>query len=616
MSFGFAVRVDPRGAEFRVAAAGAALVSGPVADGPLAAIVAGRLHYRADARAAIGGEAAAFAGPDGDARLALALYAQRGAAGLAALEGDFALAVWDGRRRLLLARRDPLGAYPLFWRRLDDGLALATALPLLPGADAAAIDAEHVADYLAVPGLVGEFAAERTAYRDIRRVLPDAVTTLAPDGDARRGHGRDWPARMVSPRSVAEAGAALAAALAASVRERHGRRTAAHCSGGVDSSAVALLAARQGGPVAALSLVYDRLAALARERPYLDAALAAGGDTLAPRRVAADDLLYYDDLDDPPPHDEPFPGLVALRLDRALVAEAAAAGADALLTGQGGDDFFAPMPHHIADDLRRLRLAAAWREARRWADARGSTPWRILRLAGLDHVLPALTLGPLGRALGFARARPLERLDAWSLPNWIDPGFARGHRLPDRLAAAARAERRRAASVPLALALAGIERRVGDPARFLLAAPAGMALAHPFLDPRVVALGLGCVARLRPDPAQAKPVPAAAFRGLVPDAILDRRDKRSFNEVHYLGLARNRARAAALASDPAADPLACLDRAVLAAALDRAALGGADPFQLRALDATLSLMTWFRREAAWRRRAAPIARTFVAPATD
>jgi asparagine synthase (glutamine-hydrolysing) len=616
--FGFVVRLAADGgATFEVMPPGAALVSGPVATGDGAAVLAGRLHYRADAAARLGLGAADFAGPDGDARLALALHARYGAEGLAALEGDFAVVVWDGRARRLVARRDPFGAYPLFHAGAAGGVAVATSPSLLPAPHAAGIDLDHVADYLAVPGLVGEFARERTAYAGIARVKPDAVLTLAAAGAA-YSPARPWQARAEDPGTddIAAAAEMVRARLAAAAAERLGARTAAHVSGGLDSSAVALLAlAAPGAPrIEALSLAYARLPSLAQERAYVEVALAAGAPRLSAHRVAADDLLYYDDLDAPPPHDEPYPGLVALRLDRALTAAAAGLGADALLTGQGGDDLFAPMPHHIADLLRRGRWLGAWREAGRWAKARGSTPRRIMTLAGFAHLGPAWRHGRLGRALGFAGPRPLARLDSWTLPDWIDRDFARRHRLGERMAEAAAAERRRAAETTLALALAGIERRVGDPARFLVAAPSGIALAHPFLDPRVVGLGLGIARRIALPPAPAKPVLAAATAGLVPDAIRLRRDKRSFNEVHYLGLARNRARIAALAADPGADPLGAIDRLRLAAAIETAALGAADPAQLRALDATLALMTWLKHEARWRRRAGTPARTLSLPA--
>ena len=90
------------------------------------------------------------------------------------------------------------------------------------------------------------------------------------------------------------------------------------------------------------------------------------------------------------------------------------------------------------------------------------------------------------------------------------------------------------------LALHSIERRVGDRYRIVLAAPKGIALSHPFLDPRVVSFALGLQQKGFPPSEQTKPVLAEAMRDVLPPNILNRRDKRSFNEVYYLGLSRNR----------------------------------------------------------------------------
>ena len=62
------------------------------------------------------------------AELALGCYQRAGISGLAQLEGDFAVVVWDGRRRRFVARRDPFGACSLFWTRAGGTTAFATGL--------------------------------------------------------------------------------------------------------------------------------------------------------------------------------------------------------------------------------------------------------------------------------------------------------------------------------------------------------------------------------------------------------------------------------------------------------------------------------------------------------
>ncbi len=87
----------------------------------------GRLHYRDDLIASLKPAGRRLQSLD-DASLALEAYRRHGLAGLERLEGTFALAVWDARAGLLVARRDLLGGFPLFLARSGCRVALGTSL--------------------------------------------------------------------------------------------------------------------------------------------------------------------------------------------------------------------------------------------------------------------------------------------------------------------------------------------------------------------------------------------------------------------------------------------------------------------------------------------------------
>ncbi|WP_413803512.1 asparagine synthase (glutamine-hydrolyzing) [Streptomyces iranensis] len=62
----------------------------------------------------------------GDTEVVLRAYAEWGEAVADHLDGMFAFAVWDERKRRLLLVRDRLGVKPLFWAAVDGGLAFAS----------------------------------------------------------------------------------------------------------------------------------------------------------------------------------------------------------------------------------------------------------------------------------------------------------------------------------------------------------------------------------------------------------------------------------------------------------------------------------------------------------
>ncbi len=109
-----------------------------------------------------------------DAALARACYRLEGIEGLCRLEGDFTLVCYDRTTQQLMALRDPMGAYPLFWMQQGETMALSTSIrplaDLMPNLE---LDPGYTADFLSFPT---EFCAQlplpHTAYRGIQRLMP------------------------------------------------------------------------------------------------------------------------------------------------------------------------------------------------------------------------------------------------------------------------------------------------------------------------------------------------------------------------------------------------------------------------------------------------------------
>ena len=559
----------------------------------LGVVCLGRLFYRDDLRAQCPGLPATGTA----AELILGTYRLKGEAGLEWLEGEFAFVLWKRADGTAVAMRDPVGSYALFWSAEHGRVALATSPSALGRRSGTVLDLDFVADYLTRPTLaLGEPADERTAASGVQRVLPGKILNLRPDGSVTARSYWDWTRRIPDPgsRDTKVLAQQMNALLRPAVRERLDEPVASHVSGGMDSSAIAIVAqdwldARGAGSVQGLSLVYRKLASLTGETRYVDLACGARAG-IVPQAIDADDILTYDGFCEEMAFDEPYPVVAGIARDRALLAAAKDAGARTVLSGDGGDDVCEVLPFHIANELRAGRWWSAYRAASARAHAYVTDPWSVLQQYGSEHVLPLSWL-TRSRAVALKGSGPASRLPVGP---WVRPEFARRYDLAGRRLAQTRRAFRSGGDVAISAALFAIQCKVGDAVRWALASPAGMWLSHPFRDPRLLLFGLGVRQRqYRQDPQLQKPILASAMRGVLPPDIADRRGKSNFNEVYFRGLNRNLATLQRFVARPEIEALGIFDVPALQKAVRTAALGAVwTPHGLLQLDLALSLAYW------------------------
>ena len=390
----------------------------PVSDGRRALVFDGRIDNREDLRARL--SLPSIADLD-DAALALSAFARFGEAAADAIDGDFALVLWDAPERRLIAARDGLGVRPLHWTRLGQRVVVASDISQLMAAigTVPSPDERSVADLLA-----GRPAAdERTLFRGIQRVPPGSVIVVDGEHVVCR---RYWRPSAVPPdpsRSDADYADECRALLQDAVRARIAGpdRPAVFFSGGVDSSIVLTLAtsiARHAGtpePVA-ISLAFDDPAAdetryqrtLVRELGVARAA--APPDAVDPQALRCQAARRFT-----------LPDLPSDFAGRRLRTVAKAEGARFAVTGAGADVLFGGSVHRYADLLARGRIVSVLKEfARdRTVDSAGWSRTALLT-AGLWPLIPAPHRARLRRA-----ARRVNGLDAersWlRLPHELPP---------------------------------------------------------------------------------------------------------------------------------------------------------------------------------------------------
>jgi len=574
------------------------------------AVLVGRLRYRSDLLALLGS-----AEPANHAGLAAAAYRHWGEEGLGRLEGDYALVIWDLRRDLFIGTRDPMGGYPLFWTRTSDLFAFGNRLHILwKLARGPALDLDHAAHFLMLPrASSNELPIENTAYSHINRVLPGAFVSYCPPTQRleRRSYW-NWLERLVEPRTDREdeISRRYGSLLGDAVRERIDGPTGAHFSGGMDSTAVALIARNlieaggDGAKLPVFSLLFDHYRDLADEVALLEDVLRQERGLVA-HRIPAGDMVAFRIFFDPPPHAEPWPWLSWSETDFALEDAAMRAGLATLLTGHGADEMVAVPPYYLADLLGRGRVFAARAEALRWAGALGRNWWSILRRYGMALLLPVWLQPGLGALFhgGFA---PWAKMNHFTIPPWIRRGFARRYDLRGRALENIRRIYSACRPFGLSLALAAIANRTGASTRWYHAAPGGLSTAHPFLDPRLLCHCLGFRARFQPSPEKEKAVLAEAVRDVLPRNILERRRKGHFNEPVFRGLAQALPRLEALIRTSPLDGMGILDTTALVECLHAAALGiGGDAAIISRLHLTLSFVLWLSKQEEWLRDEEP-----------
>lgn len=164
------------------------------------------------------------------------------------LLGDYAFAIWDVGRRMLFCARDHIGAKPLYYARTARGFAFASAVEgvlAAPGVSGE-LDEGRVVAHLTE---IGSATTHRTFFKAVRKLPPGCSIVVAGSADAaspqRHWRPEDVPeARPASDEAWAEEFLALYRE-AVRDRLRGAGPVGTHLSGGLDSSSVTVLAARE-----------------------------------------------------------------------------------------------------------------------------------------------------------------------------------------------------------------------------------------------------------------------------------------------------------------------------------------------------------------------------------
>ena len=347
---------------------------------------------------------------DSDSEVLLAAFEAWGERCVQRFNGMWAFVIWDRQARRLFASRDRFGEKPFYYVVRDGGFWFASEIKALLAAG--------VAERRVNPAAVADFAVDRvsdhtcdTFFANVRQLGPASSAWL--DGDTLRS-ARYWALPTAAgasdrPGTPEQIGALLQDAVR--LRLRSDVDVGVLLSGGLDSSAVACLAAGQrGNSINAFSTIDQQPPEEARG---IAEVLAMYPSLLQHVDTPPADTLERDMAQCLWHQEEPFADGSMLAHYR-LMRLARDSGVRVLLTGQAADEVFAGYPGfqsiHVGGLVRNGRFGAAWRH-----------------IQAMRHTGQPVPLGTtLGNSLPPSLARWLRRRRADASMHWLAPEFRAG----------------------------------------------------------------------------------------------------------------------------------------------------------------------------------------------
>jgi asparagine synthase (glutamine-hydrolysing) len=455
---------------------------------------------------------------DSDTEVVLNGYLEWGEGFVDKIDGMFAIALWDAREQRLKLYRDRPGIKPLYYFHDGRKFAFASELKAIEIACASeklAVDGTALYDFLGyryVP-------APKTLYRRCFKLPPAHWLSFDPASGALRGPQRFWSIPLPdSPRRpvLEECCAELRALITSAVAEQMIADVPLgfFLSGGIDSSVVVAAAAASGRKVSTFSIGFD--ADAVSETAYARQVAKLFGTDHHERILSqahAQELLpklksWFD---------EPFADESSM--PTYLVSAAARENVTVVLTGDGGDEVFGGYSTY-----RRFARYDRWPS---WPPFMGNGAFAIRRPFHRRHAVSrALTLletafsaGPdlWARIMG-GMPRPAKRAYRAELEipsDYDDWWHYREHWREDLPV------RTRLQIVDFHTFLPGLVLTKVDRTSMAVSLEARV----PLLDRRIIEFSFALAEDLRYHGGVAKGLLRHAYRGILPDSILDRRKK-------------------------------------------------------------------------------------------
>lgn len=493
------------------------------ADGRHSIIFNGEIYNYLELRRELSGLGHAFSS-NSDSEVLLAAWRQWGRECLPRLLGMFAFVVLDRESCKLTCVRDAFGIKPFFYAREDGRFLFASEIPAIKvlKQEKVELDWQRAYDYL----VHGDYdSGARSFLSGVFHLLPGHLLDVSLT-DGAVSEPSQWWTPSIQERtdlSFDQAAELVRERFLANIRLhlRSDVPLGAALSGGIDSSAVvcAMRIVEPDLPINTFS--YIAHGSSVSEEVWVDRV--NSHVRAIPHKVVVNANELAADLDEMIRiQGEPF-GSTSIYAQYRVFQLAREHGVTVTLDGQGADEMLAGYNGYPGQRIRSLlekgRVEEAWNFLSEWAKWPGRS-----RLAGAKRAVAEMTQGHLYDAL--RRLNGMQNLPPWINADALEErGIIR--RYPRQRSNANEVERRVVAELALSLTQRGLPAllRHGDRNSMRFSVESRV----PFLTLDMVELLLSLPeSYLISGRGETKSVFRAAMRGIVPDDVLDRRDKIGF----------------------------------------------------------------------------------------
>jgi asparagine synthase (glutamine-hydrolysing) len=492
------------------------------ADGRWTLVVNGEIYNYLELRGELERRGARFRS-NSDTEVLVEALAAWGTDCLPKLQGMFAFAAFDRRTNRVVLARDPFGIKPLYYAYSGRGVAFASEIRSVlefPGVGRL-VDPPRLYEFLARSNTD---YGDGTLLRDVRQVPSGHYLEIPVDRPGEIRTQRYWSLDLDQEVSWSfnEAAERVRDAFLQSMRLhlRSDVPLGFALSGGIDSSAVVMAARHVLGrdqELQTFSFIPDD--ARIDEEHHVDAIGEAAGAVMHKFRLRPEELRRDVEILTER-QGEPFASPVIYAQYRVMQL-AADSGVKVVLGGQGADEMLAGYDRYLPARVSSLLRQGRWKHAYATATA-PVTPYP----GGRGRLLRAAIVGALPARLAhavYSRFRPAHRTIPWINQDWF---AQRGVRPPAEWSASGMRVMRQMLAHDL------LERQIQALMRYEDRNAMAFSLENrvPFLYAPLVELLFSLPEQhvLAADGTR-KAVFRQAMRGIVPDSILDRRDKIGFS---------------------------------------------------------------------------------------